>query len=72
MVNKSKIISPQDSDDVKLMLSKACDLYNKSAVTTKAFYTKFLSPLESAVIMQRFPKHDVKLKFFGGYEDAER
>jgi len=72
MINKTKIILPSDDDDTKLMLSKACDLYNKSYNTAQSFYTKFLSPLEVAVINQRFPKGNVSIKFFGGYEDAER
>lgn len=72
MINKTKIIYPADDDEIKLMLSKACDLYNKAQKSTKAFYTKFLSPLEAAIIMNRFPKNELKLKLFGGYDDAER
>lgn len=72
MINKTKIILPTDDDDIKLMLSKACDLYNKSFTTSKSFYTKFLSPLEAAVIRQRFPQNEVGIKLFGGYDDAER
>lgn len=72
MINKAKIILPSDDDEIKLMLSKACDLYNKAEKTTKPFYTKFLSPLEAAIIMGRFPKTELKLKLFGGYDDAER
>ncbi len=72
MINKAKIIYPADDDEIKLMLSKACDLYNKAQKSTKPFYTKFLSPLEAAIIMNRFPKNELKLKLFGGYDDAER
>jgi len=72
MINKAKIIFPTDDDEIKLMLSKACDLYAKSEKSTKAFYTKFLSPLEAAIIMGRFPKNELSIKLNGGYDDAER
>ena len=72
MINKSKIILPTDDDETKLVLSKAFDLYTKAERSSKPFYTKFLSPLESGAIMQRFPKNEVSLKTFGGYDDAER
>lgn len=72
MISKSKIILPSDDDDIKLMLSKACDLYNKANVSSQSFFTKFLSPLEVAIINQRFPTGEVNTKFYGGYEDAER
>ena len=72
MINKSKIILPSDDEDVKLTLMKACDLYTKAEFAGKAFYTKFLSPLEARVIEHRFPKADVSTKFFGGYDGSER
>lgn len=72
MINKAKIILSSDDDEIKLILSKACDLYNKAYVSSQSFFTKFLSPLEAAVINQRFPRGEVKTKFFGGYDDAER
>ncbi|MBO5743291.1 MAG: hypothetical protein J6R68_03320 [Clostridia bacterium] len=72
MINKTKIILPSDDDEIKLMLSKACDLYNKAQKSTKPFYTKFLSPLEAAIVANRFPKNELELKLFGGYDDAER
>ncbi len=72
MINKSKIITPADDDEIKLVLSKACDLYTKALHTTRPFYTRFLSPLESLTLNQRFPKHELNIKFFGGYDEAER
>lgn len=72
MLNKSKIILPADDDEVKLCLMKACDLYTKASFTSKAFYTKFLSPLEARCILQRFPKDDVNIRLFGGYDEFER
>ena len=72
MINKTKIIFSSDDDEIKLMLSKACDLYNKAEKSTKSFYTKFLSPHEAATVMGRFPKNEIKLKLFGGYDEAER
>jgi len=72
MIDKSKIINSSDDDEIKLTLSKACDLYSKALHTTRIFFTRFLSPLEIMIINQRFPKNDVKLGFSGGYEDAER
>ena len=72
MINKSKIILPSDDEEIKLVLSKACDLYTKALTTSKDFFTKFLSPLESAIIMGRFPKGELFIRFFGGYDDAER
>ena len=71
MISKTKVILPTDDDDIKLMLSKACDLYNKAFTTTKSFYTKFLSPLEAAIIAQRFPKTEVGIKLFGGYDKGQ-
>ncbi len=72
MLNKSKIILSADDEDVKLCLMKACDLYTKAEFTGKAFYTKFLSPLEARIITQRFPKSDVDMELFGGYDGSER
>lgn len=72
MINKSKVILPTDDDEIKLVLSKACDLYTKALNTSKAFFTKFLSPLEFSAIQSRFPKTELYIKFFGGYDDAER
>ncbi len=72
MINKDKIIFPTDDDEIKLVISKACDLYLKAERSTKAFCTKFLSPLEASVIMGRFPKNELSLKLFGGYDEAER
>ncbi len=72
MINKSKIISPSDSDELKLILSRACDLYDKAERTSKPFYTKFMSPAESSAVAIRFPKSEVKLRMLGGYDDAER
>lgn len=72
MINKSKIILPSDDEDIKLVLSKACDLYTKALTTSRDFFTKFLSPLESATVSGRFPKGEVFIRFFGGYDDAER
>lgn len=72
MISKTKIILPTDDDEIKLVLSKACDLYNRAFTTSKSFYTKFLSPLEAATIRQRFPQNEICIKFFGGYDDAER
>lgn len=72
MINKSKIILPSDDEEIKLMLSKACDLYGKAFSISKDFFTKFLSPLESAIISNRFPKGELFIHFFGGYDEAER
>ena len=72
MINKAKIILSSDDDEIKLMLSKAIDLYNKAQRSTKPFYTKFLSPLEASIVAGRFPKNEIELKLFGGYDDAER
>lgn len=72
MINKAKIILQSDDDEIKLVLSKACDLYAKSEKSTKAFYTKFLTPLEAAIIKGRFPQNELSINFSGGYEDAER
>ncbi len=63
---------PSDDDDIKLMLSKACDLYNRAINTSAPFFTKFLSPPESAAILGRFPKNELYIHLFGGFEDAER
>lgn len=35
-------------------------------------FTKFLTPLEAREIDMRFPKNEVDINFFGGYEGAER
>lgn len=72
MISKTKVISPSDDDDIKLTLSRACDMYNKAYTTSCAFYTKFLSPQEANLIKQRFPRGDITISFFGGYDDAER
>ncbi len=72
MINKSKIILPSDDEEIKLVLSKSCDLYAKALTTSRDFFTKFLSPLEASVILKRFPKGELYIKFFGGYEEAER
>ncbi len=72
MINKTKIILPSDDDEIKLVLSRACDLYSKTEITSKPFFTKFLSPLEASVLNARFPKSPVYIKSFGGYDDAER
>lgn len=72
MINKSKIISASDSDEIKLILSRACDLYDKAERTSKPFYTKFISPADSSLIYSRFPKSELSLRLIGGYDDAER
>ena len=72
MINKSKVIFPSDSEELKNIISRACDLYNKAIASGAAFYTKFLSPSEAAAIMGRFPKNEISLKLCGGYEEAER
>ena len=72
MINKNSIISPSDSDEIKLCLSRACDLYTKSLFSGRCLFTKFLTPLESMEIFSRFPKSEVEIGFFGGYEGAER
>ncbi|MBQ4528112.1 MAG: hypothetical protein II998_08565 [Clostridia bacterium] len=35
-------------------------------------FTKFLTPLEAREISSRFPKGEVNIAFFGGYDGAER
>lgn len=72
MKEKTKIILPSDDDELKLTLSKAYDLYRKAEFSYGYYFTKFLTPLESATIAQRFPKTNPTLNFFGGYDDAQR
>lgn len=72
MIKKNDITVQADSDELKLILSHACDLYNKADVSGRAFFTKFLTPADAADIEKRFPKNDVPVSFFGGYDEAER
>ena len=72
MIKKNNIISPSDSDELKVILSHACDLYNKAEVSGRAFFTKFLTPADLSDIDARFPKKDVAVSFYGGYDSAER
>lgn len=72
MINKNTIISTSDSDEIRLCLSKACDAYTKSLFSGRCLFTKFLTPLEAREISMRFPKGEVDISFFGGYDGAER
>lgn len=63
---------PSDSEEVKNIISRACDLYNKAVTSGAPFYTKFLSPSEANAIMSRFPKNEISVKLYGGYDEAER
>ena len=70
MINKKKILASANSDELKLVLSHACDLYTKAEFSGRAFFTKFLTPSDAREIGARFPLESVS--FFGGYDDAER
>ncbi|MBR2405063.1 MAG: hypothetical protein IKA95_05350 [Clostridia bacterium] len=70
MINKKKILASANSDELKLVLSHACDLYTKAEFSGRAFFTKFLTPSDACEIKARFPSESVS--FFGGYDDAER
>lgn len=72
MIKKNNIVMPSDSDELKVILSHACDLYNKAEISGKAFFTKFLTPSDAADIESRFPQKEIPLCFYGGYDDAER
>lgn len=72
MIDKKKILASAPSDELKLILSHACDLYTKSEFSGAAFFTKFLTPSDAREIGVRFPSGDVPISFFGGYDDAER
>ena len=70
MIDKKKIIASANSDELKLILSHACDLSAKAEFSGRAFFTKFLTPSDAREIEARFPSGSVS--FFGGYDDAER
>jgi len=72
MINKNSMIFPSDSDEIKLTISKACDLYTKALFSHRPFFTKFLTPLESREVYSRFPKGEISVNTYGGYPDAER
>ena len=72
MISKQKIISSSDSDELRLILSHACDLYVKADFSGKSFFTKFLTPADSREIDIRFPKSGISVTFYGGYDGAER
>ena len=72
MINKKNMIFPSDDEEMKLFVSKACDLYARAESTGRSFYTKFLTPLEQKVICDRFPKEKIDISFSGGYNGSER
>ncbi len=72
MINKKSLVFPTDDDEIKLFVSKACDLYARAESTGRSFFTKFLTPLEQKIICTRFPKTGMKIDFSGGYEGSER
>lgn len=72
MIKKQSIILPSDTDELKLILSHACDLYTKADFSGRAFFTKFLTPADAREIEMRFPKGGALVSFYGGYDGAER
>ena len=72
MINKKNIIRASDDDETKIFISKSCDSYMRAFNTGRTFFSKFATPLEQKIIESRFPKNDVEISFFGGYDDSER
>lgn len=72
MINKKNIILASDDDEIKLFISKSCDLYARAFNTGRSFYSKFATPLEQQIIKNRFPENEIDINFFGGYEGSER
>jgi len=72
MINRKNVIFPSGYDEMKLFVSKACDLYNRAESSGRSFFTRFLTPLEQKIILDRFPKNGVDIDFWGGYDGSER
>ncbi len=73
MTDKKKMLLSAPSDEIRQILSRAYDLYEKAYFAKRPFFTKFLTPLEKHEIDMRFEKGgDAPLSFFGGSKDSER
>ena len=71
MADRKKILWGITDNEEKLFLSKMCDIAEKSEVSHKVMFSRFLNPGERMLIETRMAD-DFDISFFGGYDDAER
>jgi RNA-binding protein YlmH len=71
MTDKKKILFGIEDDEKRLLLSKMCDIAQRSEHSFKAIFSRFLNPGERLLIEERL-SGDFAVSFFGGYDDAQR
>lgn len=71
MADRKKILWGITDDEERLFLSKMCDIAEKSEVSHKVMFSRFLNPGERMLIESRMAD-DFSFSFFGGFDDAER
>lgn len=71
MADRKHILFGITEPDDKLFLSKMCDIAERSEVSYKTMFSKFLDLKQSMMVRDRLSK-DFFVNFFGGYEGAER
>lgn len=72
MIKKQEVILSNDDIELKNLISRCVDLFNKAEISQKTFYTKFLTPFEKGEVLKRFSSKGLTISFFGGFNDAER
>ncbi len=72
MQNKYDILNKISDKETKIIIAKVFDVFNKSLDENKVCSTLFLSPNLVSFVMENFNDSYIKIKLFGGYENAER
>ncbi len=72
MLDKYDILNLATDKDMKMMIAKIYEVYEKAKFNNVPSATQFLSPNMVSFVLEHFKDNDITINIFGGYENAER
>ncbi len=72
MLDKYDILNLATDKDMKMMIAKIYEVYEKAKFNAIPSATQFLSPNMVSFTLEHFKDADITINIFGGYENAER